>query len=87
MPELDDLAQTTDMSADSHDALEHSIRAELAASVVVLILTVAFLFLAAAALTGPDDERTEPLDPDAWVTAQPALAGADLAHGSRRGQG
>ena len=75
MPELDDLAPTTDTSVGGGDELEHTVRAELAASFLVLVLTVAILFLVAAVVTGPEDDQAEPLDPDALRTA-PTVMGA-----------
>ena len=74
MPELDDLAPTTDTSVGSGDELDHTVRAELVASFLVLVLTVTILFLVSAAVTGPEDDHEEPLDPDALRTA-PTLMG------------
>ena len=76
MPELDDLAPTTDTSVGSGDELDHSVRAELAASFLVLVLTVTIVFFLAAVIAGPDDDRSEPLDPDAGLRVQATMAAA-----------
>jgi hypothetical protein len=84
MPELDDLAPTTDTSVGSGDELDHTVRAELAASFLVLILTVAILFFVSAAVTGPEDDRAEPLDPDALRMAPSVMGTAWALPGAYR---